>query len=154
MIGLIAICSIVITNGLSILVLNNNHNKEIEVINSEYEKIEEEYQAEILDLKNDIVELKNKEEEKDYKQYTVFNEIELKEGFYEVGKDIPEGKYDIVYAGGTECGNFISENNYDINFLLGTDEYSVEEVKNVTLEIGDTIKILNGIIVRLIPVEE
>ena len=157
-IGLIAICAIVVTNGLSILVLNNNHKNEIQTINSEYKKIEEEYQetikyneAEILDLKNNIVELKNKEENK-YRKFSSPNEVELVAGYFTVGKDVKEGIYDIVHIEGQGLVSI----NEDQCFQIGTDKEwgDAEEVKNVKLKEGDKIEVTSGLTFRFIPVEE
>lgn len=150
-IGLITIGSIVVTNGLSILVLNNNHKNEIENINNEYKKIIKYNEDEILNLKNDIIELKNKEEDK-YREFSSPNEVELGTGYFTVGKDVKEGVYDIVHIEGQGLVGINDEEWYQI----GTDkEYGdAEEVKNVKLKEGDKIEVISGLTFRFIPVEE
>lgn len=150
-IGLIAIGSIVVTNCISILYLNNSHKNEIATINSNYKKIEEEYKAEILDLKNEIVEVKNGDSDK-YKKFTSANEVELSAGYYTVGKDVKEGMYNIIHIEGQGLIIVNTENAWQI----GTDESygDTKEVKNVELKEGDKIEVTSGLTFRFIPVEK
>ena len=149
--SLIMVGSIIVTNSVSILYINNNHKNEIENINNNHKKIEEEYQKEVLDLKNEIVELKNKDANK-YKKFNHPDEVELSAGYYEVGKDVKAGTYDIVHIEGQGLVGVNDENWYQIG--TNKDWGDTEKVENVELKEGDKIEVTSGLTFRFVPVEK
>lgn len=79
-----------------------------------------------------------------------YKEVELTPGNYVIGDDIAAGKYDVLAINGR--GNIIAEGC--INEILHTDgERKPNQFSNVILERGVTLKLLNGLSVRLIPVK-
>ena len=151
MLGLMIAGSIIVTNSISILYINNNHKNEIENINNNHKKIEEGYQKEVLDLKNDIVELKNKEANK-YKKFSHPDEVELSAGYYEVGKDVKPGTYNIVHIEGQGLVSVNEEKYYQIG--TSKDWGDTEKVENVELKEGDKIEVTSGLTFRFVPVEK
>lgn len=80
-------------------------------------------------------------------------EIELSEGAYGVGKDIPEGVYDILWVSGSGGHLFVrnASGDYTVNKLVGDNsEYHIKEYLNADLEIGGSLIISGNIKVKII----
>ena len=111
-------------------------------------KVEDKY-AELI--AKYILELKNKEANK-YKKFSHPDEVELSAGYYEVGKDVKPGTYNIVHIEGQGLVSVNEEKYYQIG--TSKDWGDTEKVENVELKEGDKIEVTSGLTFRFVPVEK
>lgn len=113
-------------------------------------KIETEKQEEANRKEQEkVAEQKKKEEEAQKKAALEANSVTLGNGTYLVGKDIPEGVYDLYAVKGG--GNVMSTGQ--ANFIMGTSgdtEFYQREQQNVALKDGTTIE-LRTVTVKFVP---
>ena len=80
--------------------------------------------------------------------------VSFKDGFYDVGKNIPAGTYKIVAKSDSGLIN-IKGSNGDLKVyeMFGTSSAYANEISRVVLETGDVIELSNGISADFIPIE-
>lgn len=110
----------------------------------QWEEWKKEYEQQQAEEEEEEAEIKRKAEEEAKKQAEEAEKIKSKEriftaGTYEVGVDIPAGKYNMIAISGRDAC-VIKNKVYEI-FSSNPDEYSIDRYNNVKLELGDEIRV-------------